>query len=219
MPNLTSIIALLKAALVLLALTAGTPQQPQAVIIAQNAVAMADQALAQQVVAPSPLPATQGEIGTAASTTALPVPQPTPAPQFFTPVSIPVITTPTPSMSNAQIEIISPIGGKGLGREPYKSANPIVDESNYIEIGVIVYDDAGNPTENSQVTVTATDGSQSKVIDGTGTFWGKPLGDVYTKFPKGVFYYPFHYEFHQGGKHTITFTALGASAAVTIDVQ
>lgn len=111
--------------------------------------------------------------------------------------------TPVPT----SIEIFSPINGKGLGREYHAAPEPI-DESNYIYIGAILRDQNGNLIENVVMEITATDSSQNKTLNGTGTFSPKINGK----------YYPFNYEFHTSGTHVITFSVGQVSKSITLEV-
>lgn len=111
------------------------------------------------------------------------------------------------------IKIISPIPGKGLGRE-YKASSQVVDESNYIELGLVVRSDAGQSRNDLQVVITATDSSQNKTLNGTGNetkIYNNGVAEV-------VSYYPFHYEFKTAGQHTITFSADGLTDHVELTV-
>lgn len=198
--KLLQIKLLLVAALSFLSNSIGTPAQPIAIQTATTAINIAREALLAEM-------PVQGQIGTATSTPADPVPvQNAPVPVEIT-NSAPVPTVSTP-MSQARIEIISPIAGKGLGRDPYTAADPIVDESNYVEIGAVLYGDDGAVLNTPEMVVTATDDTQDKTMEGTGTLYGQR--------PNFTYYYPFHYEFHTPGDHTITFSANGLTQIVTI---
>ena len=121
---------------------------------------------------------------------------------------------PETPVSKARIDIISPFPGKGLGRA-YKAAPQISDESNYIEIGAVVYDDAGDPTNQPTVTIEATDASQNKQLVQTGN-----VTPIYVNGEKRVVpVYPFHYEFRTAGTHTIKFTSGGITQEVSVEVQ
>ena len=140
-------------------------------------------------------------------------PSPTaPVPASPTPTSAPA-ATPAPSApaSQARIDIISPMAGKGLNRE-YVHSDEIKDESNYMVIGAVVYDDNGNPTAIPTVTITATDDTQDATQVGT--------GDVTTIWPDGnrtqVPVYTYSYQFKMAGDHTITFSANGMTKSVTV---
>ncbi len=118
-----------------------------------------------------------------------------------------------PKISMKKIEIISPIRGKGLDRE-YVANSQVENESNYVELGLVVYDDAGEITKMDKVVITATDETQSKTINTTGN-----VTRIYTNgVEKTVYYYPFHYEFKTAGDHIITFEANGLSESVTLKV-
>lgn len=127
------------------------------------------------------------------------------APLSPEPQNIP-LTAPAPA---ATLQIVSPLAGKGLGRQ-YVASPDIKDESNYIDIGLIVTNPDGSVNTTATVNVTATDSSQNKEIVGTGTFWGNP---------HNVYYYPFEYQFKTPGDHTITFTVLGVTQSVTVTAK
>ena len=188
-------IALLKAAIALITLVA-TLQVPdelrmQVMSVANQAIQVANIELAKL---PS-LPATT-----------TPMSETTPAPQPAAEPEAPV--------QSARIEIVSPMGGKGLGRA-YKHSPEIVDESNYIELGAVLFGADGEVNKDASMTITATDGEQSEIKIGT--------GNIQTYYEAGQrkerHYYHFHYEFKTAGKHTITFSALGVQASVEMDVQ
>ena len=145
-------------------------------------------------------------------------PSPTePVPASPAPTSAPApAAAPAPSApaSQAHIDIISPIAGKGLNRE-YVHSDEIKDESNYMVIGAVVYDDNGQPTATSTVNITATDGTQDAIEVGT--------GDVATIWPDGnrtvVPVYTYSYDFKTIGDHTITFAANGITKSVTVTAK
>lgn len=152
---------------------------------------------------------TELEKKVAEATTTQPTPAPTsPQPE---PTVQPLPEQPKPSMS--EIKIISPIPVKGLGRS-YTAQPQVVDESNYIDIGILVKNDDGSVNKDATVTITATDESQNKTLKGT--------GNLYTYYVDGNkrqdYYYPFHYEFRSVGDHTITFSANGMTESVTLTV-
>ena len=151
---------------------------------------------------------------------------PPPSPTFIPP------TTSTAAVSQARIETVSPINGKGLGRQ-YKAydwdalngANMpdnerpagfvFADESNYIELGAVLYNDDGGFNQTARMTITATDGEQNQISVGTGNVqWYYVDGQKRQRH-----YYPYHYEFKTAGKHTITFEANGVTASVELDVK
>ena len=151
------------------------------------------------------------------------VPQPTPAPP---PV---IVTVPEPAPAQAEpepepepviettnmttLEIFSPIPKKGLGRE-YTAQPEIVDESNYIELGLILRNESGENIKDMEVVITGTDSQFNKTLNGAGN-----MGKVYKNgVPESIHYYPFHYEFKTVGDHTITFTADGQEESVTVTV-
>jgi len=116
--------------------------------------------------------------------------------------------------SKARIDIISPIAGKGLGREYRMNTGPI-DEANYLEIAAIVYDAEGNPTNQPTVNVTATDSTQNKEMKGTGV-----VATIYKDENKMVVpVYMFHYEFRTPGDHTITFKSGTLEKSETVTVE
>lgn len=154
-------------------------------------------------------------------------PTPTPAPNSPPPqtIYIPIyITQPTPEptplptqpqQSMSSIEIISPVGSKGIVAGRTYTAQPeVIDETNYVYLGLIVLDDAGNPDKNVEVTITATDETQNKTLNGTGNVYPRYENEVRIITP----FYPFHYEFHTVGDHTITFSANDMTKSVTFTV-
>ncbi len=116
------------------------------------------------------------------------------------------------------LEIINPINGKGANkvhtayRPDQKEAD---DEENYVVLGCIVRDANGNARKDAVVTITATDQSQNKTLNGTGDI--KKIYEGEAK--KTVHFYPFEYHFKTKGKHTITFTCEGVTASVDLDVK
>lgn len=143
--------------------------------------------------------------------------------------------TPVAAAPDAQgrIEIVSPISGKGLGRQyaaydwsTYSSQNvpdserpagfKFPDESNYIALGAVLYDANGNALGTNTMTITATDESQNKVEQGTGAVMSIYVNGT----PNSVPVYPFQYNFQTAGDHTITFTAdNGLTASVTLTAK
>ncbi len=202
MTILTSIIALLQVALTLLTASVGTPMQSQATEFATQAIVIATQALDDINAQP---------IGTAPSV----APQVTPQSEVVQPVQ-PITTNTTtimPKETKDSIKVISPINGKGLGRK-YVANKEIVDESNYIELGLIVRNDAGESMKDAKAVIEATDEDQNKTLIGTGNVTKIYNGEI----PESVYYYLFHYEFKNAGQHTITFTANGMTEVITLDV-
>jgi len=145
----------------------------------------------------------------------LPTPQPNVrAPAVgIAPKTEPTVEPKTQIISMKSITIISPIRGKGLDRT-YLSRNEIKDEANYIELGLVVRDDAGEPVNNVSVVITATDDSQNKTLASTGNV--TPIYEDGVKIKTS--YYPFRYEFKTIGVHTITFVAEGLTEKVELDV-
>jgi hypothetical protein len=109
------------------------------------------------------------------------------------------------------LELFDPIPAKGRGRR-YVASPEVVDDSNYIELGLIVKDQDGNILKDKVVEVHATDSSQDKTLNETGNFSPR------INPPSGGNYYPFHYEFKTSGPHTISFTCEGESIDTTLDV-
>lgn len=167
---------------------------------------------------PTPIPQVDPQITAPVPTIAPPqtiyipiyVPQTAPAPHPQPEQPLP--TAPQPTMTT--IEIISPIAGKGLGRT-YTAQPEIIDESNYIEIGIVARTNDGLVHSDLVVTITATDESQNKILNGTGI-----TTKIYKNgIPETVLYYPFHYEFKTVGDHTITFSVPGVDPqSVTLTV-
>ena len=145
--------------------------------------------------------------------------KPAPQPIVIPPPVVEVIvqTQPAPELlvtapSMREIKIISPMSNKGLGRV-YTAQPEIVDETNYIELGLIIRNDSGDIVKDAEVTITGTDTEQNKTLNGTGN-----ITKIYKDgVPESVHYYPFHYEFKTVGTHTITFTANGYQE-VSIDL-
>lgn len=185
----------------------GTPQQQQAIDLANQTIAVIQQVLQQQqqeVIAPVAVQDTishtapENPIQTSSSSIA-------PAP------IIPIIEQPK---SMKSITIFNPYSNKGTGRE-YSARSQVKDEQNYIILGLIVRDDSGNEIKNVPVTITATDASQNKTLNGTGD-----IRKIYIDgIPKTVPYYEFYYEFKTPGDHTITFTAEELTTQITLSVS
>ncbi len=78
-------------------------------------------------------------------------------------------------------------------------------EDNYVDLGLIVRGDDGQPLKDAIVQVRATEASQNKTINGT--------GDIMNIYPNGVKtqvpYYHFRYEFRTAGRHEIAFESNG----------
>lgn len=128
------------------------------------------------------------------------------------PVEQPILLVEEINMSS--LEIISPMANKGLGRK-YKASEITEDESNYIEIGLVIRDDDGKSTNLDKVIVTATDESQNKEINTTGN-----VTKVWIEqSQKTVYYYPFSYNFYTPGTHTITFESNGMTKSVELIVE
>jgi len=102
------------------------------------------------------------------------------------------------------IEIISPIPSKGLGRE-YLARPQVKDEMNYIELGLVVFDEKGKSKDNLEVVVETTDKEQDVTMECTGNMTNIAVEGVIKK----VYYYPFHYEFRNVGENKIKFTCAG----------
>lgn len=200
---LQSIATLLMTVTIYLSSSIGTPQQQQAVELANQAIVIAQKAL-QQI----------KETNSSSSASNLPQPATLPSGVSTTPIIPivePIIQTQPTSMKS--ITIISPIAIKGLGRT-YLSRPNIKDEFNYVELGLIVRDDNGIPVKNVTVVITATDSSQNKTIDVTGDVTPRYEDGVKIKTP----YYHFSYAFKTPGEHSITFTAEGLSKVVNFNV-
>lgn len=111
------------------------------------------------------------------------------------------------------LEIISPMSNKGLGRT-YLARDEVLDEANYIELGLVIYDEGETYYDNLLVEVEATDESFNKTMNGT--------GNICKIYPNGaektVPYYPFSYEFKTAGEHTITFKYGELTQSVVLQV-
>lgn len=126
--------------------------------------------------------------------------------------------------SLAKVEIIDAIPSKGRGRifkandyqmnpdGTLKEGSVTPTDENSIELGLVCYDADGKDRDTAMVVVTATDASQNKTINGTGS-----VKKVYSDgFEKSVHYYPYRYEFRTPGSHTITFECDGMKTSVDL---
>ncbi len=203
-------ITLLKTALALLTLVATSPVAlPQsvkdnAILISNQAIVVALEELAKspqtQQNEPIYTPPVQNQPNVVTPS------QPTPT------GSVPSETITIQTTKMITLEIINPMAGKGLGRT-YEASPEIVDEKNYIEIGILCRDN-GVVVNDQVVTVEATDETQNKTLNGTGDIYTTYVNNQKTKY----YYYPYHYEFKTSGDHTITFTCQGVSEQVTLSV-
>lgn len=138
-------------------------------------------------------------------------PLPTNPPTTMEPEPTPEVT-PVAPVKVAQILIKNPIPGKGFkpGRE-YRFRSEPLDESNEVQLGAVLVNSDGSINNTAVVTVTASDESQNKTIDGTGNVssFGDPNNQQH--------YYPYRYVFYEPGPHTITFASEGVEASITID--
>ena len=156
------------------------------------------------------------------STTITMTQPPAPAPNGINGVGTtepPIAAAASAPASKARIDIISPTPKSGLGRK--HTTSPELDEGgkgnpmNEMNIGAILYGDDGEAIRNAVMTITATDASQNKTIDGTGN-----VTPIYPNGQKNVVpFYSFHYEFKTVGEHTITFSSGGVSKSVTVTVS
>lgn len=204
-------IALLKACLALLMIL-GTSQvtpefRAQVMATVQEAVSTANAEIAKSTMQDTQSTAgtvtgqNEGTPGASAGTTA--------------PIqSVPV--TMTSVASQAGIEIVSPISGKGLGRT-YKAADSISDESNYIVLGAVVYGDDGAPVDNAEIKVWV-ENSEGKVelTNGSG---GNVMKVWKNGVPTQVPVFQVEYEFQVAGPYTFTFSANGYTQSVTLNVN
>lgn len=132
-------------------------------------------------------------------------------------VPAPVVAATAAPASQARIEIVNPIGGKGSN--VHHSTSEAFDErgnpKNEMDIGAVLYGADGALVGDATMTITATDASQDKTIVGT--------GDVYPKFENGnrtlAPVYMFHYVFKTVGDHVITFSANGVSQSITVTIS
>lgn len=170
----------------------------------------------QPAMAPEPAPATPAP---APQTIYVPIfmqvpaqtPTPVPAPASEPTIIQPETMSPKPTPSQKELKLINPIADKGLGRQ-YLARPQIKDEFNYIDIGLVVYNDEGTPIKNAVVEIVATDASQSKTMNATGNVKKIYVDGSSIMTP----YYPFHYEFKTPGDHKITFTAEGLISEVIL---
>lgn len=114
-----------------------------------------------------------------------------------------------------ELEIINPISGKGFEEAKEYLARPeVVDELNYIELGLIVRVDRTEVKDKS-VEIKATDATQNKSFTGTGN-----LATIYLDgLKKIVSYYPFRYEFKTEGEHVIDFLCEEITEKLTLNVS
>lgn len=134
--------------------------------------------------------------------------------------SYPLAEKPTASYNNdinntpmiTQLEIINPIPNKGLGRE-YVASDEIVDESNYIVLGLVVKVDGQEKSD--QIVNVIVNGAKYETIDGTGNITNVYIDGI----KKTVPYYPFRYEFTKSGKVEIKFECNGEMTWTQLDVK
>ena len=137
------------------------------------------------------------------------------------------------------LEVINPIAGKGIGSRTdpvtgqdrgyrandYKTlpngdpapGSQTPDETNSIDIGVIVRDDSKRALDSVTVSFEATDEKQNAKYPNTGSItktYADPRSDISQKTP----YYPYHYEFRTTGKHTITITCQRMKEVIELTV-
>lgn len=194
-------IILLKTAMALLAMLSGIVS-PELEPIKQQAFSIAEQAI---ILANNEIAKIQISLNTPITSI-----EPT-----LEPEPLPIIETSSMPKLKPKIEVISPMSNKGLGRK-YIANSKIVNESNYVELGLIVWDDDGKVRDDLQVIITATDESQNKTLNGTGN-----VTPIYDKHKTKVItpYYHYHYKFKTAGKHTITFAVNGMEENVTLKVD
>jgi len=143
------------------------------------------------------------------------------------------IVEPIPTES-AIIEIIDAIPGKGLGRkyiaydwDKFNSENipdserPVnfvfPDESNSIDLGIIIRDSKRQSVKDATLTIEATDNTQNKELVGTGIT--KKMRNEDGEVSEIASYYPYHYDFKTVGKHTLIFSSGGIEVSVDLDVS
>lgn len=117
----------------------------------------------------------------------------------------------------ASIEIINAVNNhqwsEVTGRK-YTAQPQVVDETNYVSLGLIVRNDAGELVKDAIVTIIATDETQNETQNGTGSVI--PLYENGVRIITSI--YPFHYEFKTVGDHMITFSVNGMTKSVTFTV-
>lgn len=135
------------------------------------------------------------------------------APQMATGGQEPSLITNQAPVMQPQILIKSPLPGKGKLDRKYEARSTPQDELNEIYLGAVLVKADGSIENEEDMVITATDETQNVTKNGTGNMstFGDPDNPKY--------YYPFRYEFRTVGQHTITFTALGVSESVTINVE
>jgi TolA-binding protein len=147
--------------------------------------------------------------------------------------------------NKSSLEIFSPIPGKGLGRtyaaydwDTFNNNNVsnnerptgfiFPNESNEIDLGLIVRNETGSAVLKYDVTIDTPDLPNQdcfvckRFIKGTGTDQ-TGIGSVAKIYNNGtpeiVSYYPFHYEFKSSGEQIITFSVNGMTKSVTLNVK
>ena len=126
------------------------------------------------------------------------------------------------------LKIFNPIESKGLNKKCIvkRDKGPhLCGEENYIDLGLIVYNDQGQAVNDVEVIITATEPEQNKTLTSTGNVIGlidDKKGVRVVPARKGgriTPYYPFHYEFNTVGNHEITFSVGAIQEKVKIKVD
>lgn len=117
-----------------------------------------------------------------------------------------------------KLEIVSPIKGKGYDEEKsYLCREVVKDELNYIELGLVLRDEA-DPVKTHmdlEVEVKTPDKDQDVVMKSTGNV----MNVIESGAKKQIYYYPFHYEFKKPGAHNIQFLVTTEQGVKTTNIQ
>lgn len=152
-----------------------------------------------------------------------------------TPQTLPLATTP---VSQAHIEIVGPaareyraydwntFNGQNIPDSERPAGFVFPNESNYADLGAVLYNPDGSVNNTARMTITATDSTQNKTYGGLGekqypTYGGTGTVQWYwiDGSKKQRYFYPYRYEFKTAGKHVITFEADGLTASMELAVN
>lgn len=121
-------------------------------------------------------------------------------PSTTSPTSAPIIPTPAPTtslapVSQARIEIISTAGNSRIQDKHIAVQGDPISNDNIMDIGAIVVDQYGVVVTQGLIMITTTDPNQNTT--------------TYSRNVNGQILFPFEYDFHFSGDHTITFSVEG----------
>lgn len=132
------------------------------------------------------------------------------------PTTMPKKPKEAPVAQNVTLELFAPMAGNWIKDRQYlaEPQQNLVDEYNYVELGLIVRNEAGEALKDVVVSVHTTDPEQNKEINGT--------GDVRKIYKDGnptlTPYYAFTYTFKTVGKHEIIFETNGTAVTQTFEI-